>query len=43
MNGEMFDEELREQIEQMMADGQLDELIRETHRAHAAGRLHLSR
>jgi Ca-activated chloride channel family protein len=27
MNGEMFDEELREQIEQMMADGQLDELI----------------
>jgi Ca-activated chloride channel homolog len=27
MNGEMFDEELREQIEQMMAEGQLDELI----------------
>ncbi len=27
MNGEMFDEELREQIEQMMADSQLDELI----------------
>ncbi|MFZ0731167.1 MAG: VWA domain-containing protein [Candidatus Sulfotelmatobacter sp.] len=27
MNGEMFDENLREQIEQMMADGQLDELI----------------
>ncbi len=27
MNGEMFDEELREQIEQMMADGQIDELI----------------
>src|SRR5580693_7904323 len=27
MNGESFDEHLREQIEQMMADGQLDELI----------------
>ena len=27
LNGEMFDENLREQIEQMMADGQLDELI----------------
>jgi len=27
MNGEMFDQNLREQIEQMMADGQLDELI----------------
>ena len=27
MNGEMFDENLREQIEQMDADGQLDELI----------------
>ena len=27
MNGELFDENLREQIEQMMADGQLDELI----------------
>jgi len=27
MNGEMFDENLREQIEQMHADGQLDELI----------------
>ena len=27
MNGEMFDENLREQIEQMAADGQLDELI----------------
>ena len=27
MNGEMFDEDLREQIEQMMADGQLEELI----------------
>jgi Ca-activated chloride channel family protein len=26
-NGEMFDENLRQQIEQMMADGQLDELI----------------
>jgi Ca-activated chloride channel homolog len=29
LNGEMFDENLREQIEQMMADGQLDELIRQ--------------
>jgi Ca-activated chloride channel family protein len=27
LNGEMFDENLRQQIEQMMADGQLDELI----------------
>src|SRR5579859_7346019 len=27
MNGEMFDENLREQIEQMMAEGQLGELI----------------
>jgi Ca-activated chloride channel homolog len=27
MNGAMFDENLREQIEQMVADGQLDELI----------------
>ena len=27
MNGEMFDENLREQIEQMQADGQLDDLI----------------
>ncbi|MGC2448764.1 MAG: VWA domain-containing protein [Candidatus Sulfotelmatobacter sp.] len=27
LNGEMFDENLREQIEQMMADSQLDELI----------------
>jgi Ca-activated chloride channel homolog len=27
MNGEMFDDNLREQIEQMQADGQLDELI----------------
>src|SRR6202451_2827426 len=27
MNGEMCDESLREQIEQMVADGQLDELI----------------
>jgi Ca-activated chloride channel family protein len=27
MNGELFDENLREQIEQMAADGQLDELI----------------
>ena len=27
LNGEMFDENLRRQIEQMMADGQLDELI----------------
>jgi Ca-activated chloride channel homolog len=27
LNGEMFDENLREQIEQMMADGKLDELI----------------
>src|SRR5262250_99581 len=27
LNGEMFDETLRQQIEQMMADGQLDELI----------------
>jgi Ca-activated chloride channel family protein len=27
MNGEMFNENLREQIEQMMAEGQLDELI----------------
>jgi len=27
LNGEMFDENLRKQIEQMMADGQLDELI----------------
>ncbi|MGC2473650.1 MAG: VWA domain-containing protein [Candidatus Sulfotelmatobacter sp.] len=27
LNGEKFDENLREQIEQMMADGQLDELI----------------
>jgi len=29
LNGEMFDENLREQIEQMMAEGQLDELIEE--------------
>jgi Ca-activated chloride channel family protein len=29
LNGEMFDENLREQIEQMMADRQLDELIRQ--------------
>jgi len=27
LNGEMFDEDLRQQIEQLMADGQLDELI----------------
>jgi Ca-activated chloride channel family protein len=27
LNGEMFDEKLRQQIEQMMAEGQLDELI----------------
>jgi Ca-activated chloride channel family protein len=27
LNGEMFDENLREQIEQMMAEGQLDELV----------------
>jgi len=27
LNGEMFDENLREQIEQMMAEGRLDELI----------------
>ena len=27
MDGEMFDEDLREQIEQMMAEGQLDEMI----------------
>jgi Ca-activated chloride channel homolog len=27
LNGEMFDQNLREQIEQMMADGQLEELI----------------
>ncbi len=27
MNGESFDEHLREQVEQMMVDGQLDELI----------------
>jgi Ca-activated chloride channel family protein len=27
LNGEMFDENLREQIEQMMADGQLEELV----------------
>jgi Ca-activated chloride channel homolog len=27
LNGEMFDENLRQQIEQMMADGQLEELI----------------
>jgi Ca-activated chloride channel homolog len=27
LNGEMFDENLRERIEQMMAEGQLDELI----------------
>ena len=27
MNGDAFDENLREQIEQMAADGQLDELI----------------
>src|SRR4249920_2288469 len=27
LNGEVFDENLREQIAQMMADGQLDELI----------------
>jgi len=27
LNGEMFDENLREQIEQMVADGQLDEMI----------------
>jgi Ca-activated chloride channel homolog len=27
LNGELFDENLREQIEQMMAEGQLDELI----------------
>ena len=27
LNGEMFDENLREQIEQMMTEGQLDELI----------------
>jgi len=27
LNGEMFDDQLREQIEQMMADGQLDQLI----------------
>src|SRR5579871_4499997 len=27
LNGESFDENLREQIQQMMADGQLDELI----------------
>jgi len=27
LNGEMFDENLRDQIEQMVADGQLDELI----------------
>jgi Ca-activated chloride channel family protein len=27
LNGEMFDENLRQQIEQMMADGQFDELI----------------
>ena len=27
LNGELFDENLREQIEQMMADGQLDDLI----------------
>ncbi|HEY3974891.1 MAG TPA: VWA domain-containing protein [Candidatus Sulfotelmatobacter sp.] len=27
MNGEMFDENLRDEIEQMQADGQLDELI----------------
>jgi len=27
LNGEMFDENLRQQIEQMMAEGQLDELI----------------
>ena len=29
LNGEMFDENLRQQIEQMMAEGQLDELIEE--------------
>src|SRR5246127_1895736 len=27
LDGEMFDENLRQQIEQMMAEGQLDELI----------------
>src|ERR1700752_1659540 len=27
LNGEMFDENLREQIEQMLADGQFDELV----------------
>jgi Ca-activated chloride channel family protein len=27
LNGEMFDENLRQQIEQMMAEGQLDELV----------------
>jgi Ca-activated chloride channel family protein len=27
LNGEMFDENLREQVEQMMSEGQLDELI----------------
>src|SRR5579872_5291902 len=27
LNGETFDENLREQIEQMMADGQMDDLI----------------
>ena len=44
MNGEMFDEELREQIEQMMAEGQLDELIQKLiQRKNAAGRLHLHR
>ncbi|MGA7909086.1 MAG: hypothetical protein WCA16_16885, partial [Candidatus Sulfotelmatobacter sp.] len=27
MNGELFDEEMRERLEQMQADGQLDEVI----------------
>ncbi len=42
MNGEMFDENLREQIEQMRR-WPTRRTDRKAHRAHAAGRLHFHR
>ena len=39
LNGDLFDEQMQEQIEQMQMEGKLDELIEQILQAHFAGRV----
>ncbi len=42
-SGELFDQQMQDQIDEMSAEGKLDELIETDHAAHGAGKLHLGR